>query len=134
MFFNDFHLAVGRGLFVIAYGDDSSAHVASILDAAKAHAPGATAELPAPWRGLQRFAPPGTNGISELDMPLAIQHIGMFLQALRQAMPAQVLPDWTLGDTTWTEQVGPLLREYHLDKLRTFTGFAANTWRFAMLW
>lgn len=124
-------IAVTRGLCVVAVGSDGPERVIAVLERAKT---AAIDEPPADWRSALRHAPPGTNGISELDLPSLIEWQLPLLLALVAFLPmdSRWLP---LDDIEAIgKQVMPLLERFELRRLRTITGYHDKRWACRCVW
>jgi hypothetical protein len=128
-------LAVGNGLFTAAGGRDAEAMVRSLLDAGRA----ATAELPTlpeAFADLPKHLPPGSNGLGQLDAESVLSLPDAFwFDFLLPSLPWP-WPHRADGAEATMDRAAmrALLREHHLDRLRTATGYREDTWRFRLYW
>lgn len=135
----DLWLSIGNGVCVVAGGRDAEELVGTVLDRAKAllAAPAAAAAatvMPKGFEALQRFVPPGLNGLGRGDVGSVVAlPSDLWFEVLRMVLP---LP--RLGgegpDADQQEEILAMLRQHNLDVLRTATGYAERTWRWRMYW
>ncbi|MBL9075985.1 MAG: hypothetical protein JNL08_00695 [Planctomycetes bacterium] len=134
MFAYDLWLGVGDGLFVVAGGEDGEDRVKALFDAARAPAAAEAPALPPAIADLQRHLPPGLNGAAAGDLDsLAALPADLWWSLLREFVPVP-RPQSTADTEQQREALRELLRQHHLDRLRSATGFAERTWRWRLYW
>lgn len=134
MFGYDLWLGVGNGIVAFGCGRDAEERLSAQLRAAKAIDRSVAPALPATFAAVQRRAPGGTNAaaIADLDGLLSMP-IDWSLMLLREFVR---LPRGGDGDHT-EEQVAAaraLLRDNHLDTVRSLTGYADDHFRWRLFW
>jgi hypothetical protein len=136
MFGYDLWFAVGSGLCVMSAGRDANTQMCALLDAAKAAAAAPAAPAPPPlppdFAKLQRFLPPGLNGIGrgDLDSIVAMPQ-RWWLMLLGELTPLDTPEEATDEER---DAVRALLKAHRLDTLRSATGFADRHWRLRLFW
>ncbi|MBM4060239.1 MAG: hypothetical protein FJ265_03945 [Planctomycetes bacterium] len=135
-FGEDVWLAAGNMVFVLAGGRDAEEQIGAVLDAAMALREGepAAPTPPADFAPLQRFLPPGTNGLALGDFTAVLALPSeLWLGLLAEFTPLDRPRDAEL-DPEQQEQALALLRAHKLDVLRSATGFTDRTWRWRLFW
>lgn len=128
-------MAVGNGLFTAAGGRDAEAMLRTLLDAGRAPT-AALPSLPEAFADLAKHLPAGSNGLGQLNAESLL------------SLPDEFWFDFLLPSLPWPwprrsdgsdepldrAAMRALLREHHLDRLRTATGYRDHTWRFRLYW
>lgn len=132
----DMWVAVGNGAFVLTAGNDAEEQIGTLLDACK-RLPQDTAVATAPpqtFDALKRHLPAGLNGLGfgKLDSVMMLPP-DLWWSLVREFTPIPFggEPTVTAEDQ---EQAMALLRENHLDVVRSASGFAERTWRWRLYW
>ncbi len=138
MFGYDLWFAVGADLFVVAGGSEAEDRLKSLFQAEKGATPASeTGELVLPkgLASLQRYLPPGLNGIASGDLDsLAAIPAAWWLGMLREVAPFVESPASGEPDPDQAQQMRDLLAKHQLDTLRTASGHAERTWRWRLFW
>lgn len=132
MFTGDLLLAVGNGVLLCAHGEGAEAAIHAAIDGAKAAA-GAAPTPGQPWPELARYTP-AWNGAALADVPLTMRLLAVFGDVLEEIAPFPIEPLSRLRNRDEVERLTESLREYHLDRIRSFTGHDGTTWRCRLLW
>lgn len=125
-FIPTFSFAVGKGLALLALGDNAAAHVDAVLGQA-----GKEASMPKEFEVHLRDAPAGFNSVGTIGLGVLLRHYLEGLVALL-GLPGDG-PSLELK-AVMAEEILPLLARQHLDRLLTQTGGTAKAWRFRVLW
>lgn len=118
--------AVGKGLAILALGDNAVAHVDAVLGQA-----GKKASMPKEFEVHLRTAPAGFNSVGTIELGVLLRHYLQGLVALLD-LPGDG-PSHEL-EAVMDKEILPLLAKQHLDRLLTLTGGTAEAWRFRVLW
>ena len=129
-------MAAGNGIFVIAAGRDAEEEASTALRAAKATKLDASKNPIAGFDDLQRFLPPGLNGVAQADIGSmvaiptewwieAFNEYAMFLQG------PQLDPETA---EEHQERFHALLKAHNLLTMRSATGFAESRWHWRLFW
>jgi hypothetical protein len=131
-FYEPLSIAVGRGLCIVAVGDDAPERVIAVLDRSKTKASEAP---PADWLPTLRHAPPGTNGLGAADLHELLTRQLPMLSGIVAFLPTELTSFLPLDDLeAIAEQVAPLLDRFGLRRLRTITGYHDGRWAFRAVW
>jgi hypothetical protein len=128
----DVWFAVGNGLFVMSAGRDAGAQLRALLDAKKAAVTPAPTAAPADFGQLQRFLPPGLNGLGrgDLDSIVAMPQ-EWWLMLLDELTPLEKPEP---AEPEERDRFRALLKEHRLDTIRSATGYADRHWRLRLFW
>lgn len=130
--FPQVHVAISRGVCVLAVGDDSRTRVVEVLERAKAKP---SAELPAVWQPLLPHAPKGRNGLGEVDVHGLLKRQVPLLLGVLAFVPTDLTRLVPYDDIeTITSQLAELLDRFELRRLRTITGYHDGRWSFRAFW
>jgi hypothetical protein len=140
MISGEMHLAVGRGLCVLATGPDAEERIGKLLDQQKAAMaapadgkPPALAMLPG-FEKLDRFAPAGCNGAACGELVPVLRVVAKTLGNIGRIAPIG-FPDAIADfDDDAAAKLGTMLAAHHLDLVQTMTGSAADRWLLRILW
>jgi hypothetical protein len=136
----EMHLAVGRGLCVLATGPDAEERIGKLLDQQKAATvapadgkPPALALLPG-FEKLDRFAPAGCNGAACGELVPVLRVVAKTLEGIGRIAPIG-FPDAIADfDDDAAAKLGTMLAAHHLDLVQTMTGSTADRWLLRILW
>ena len=129
----DLWLAVGHGVFFLGGGRDAEANLTALVQQAAKLPADAKGTLPASHTELQRYLPPGLSGIAHGDFDALLKLPAEWLPMLL----GEVLPFGRgngEADPEQAEALRALLKEHHLNAVRTATGYADATWRWRLFW
>jgi hypothetical protein len=140
MISGEMHLAVGRGLCVLATGPDAEERIGKLLDQQKAAMaapadgkPPALTALPG-FEMLERFAPAGCNGAASGELVPVLRVVAKTLEGIGRIAPIG-FPDAIADfDDEAAAKLGTTLAAHHLDLVQTMTGSTADRWQLRILW
>jgi hypothetical protein len=126
------HVAIGHGLWVMAFGKGGRERVVEVLERAKQKP---MTEPSAAWQPFSVHAPKGRNGLGEADVRGLLKRQVPLLLTLFAFVPSDFLSLIPYADIeAITVQLAELLDRFELRRLRTITGYHDGRWSFRAFW
>lgn len=130
----DLWLGVGNGIVAFGGGQHAEERLSAQLRLAKAIDRSAAPVLPAAFQTVQRRAPGGTNAAAVADLDgLLSMPIDWSLMLLREFVRLPTT-DAPAADAEQIAAARALLRDNHLDTVRSLTGYADDHFRWRLFW
>ena len=133
-FVTGMHMAVGRGVFALAFGEEGVAQLEALVAA------GGEAEtsrpLPDAIQRVRHLAPLGWNGVGVADLSALLGgQLVLVLEALDEALPRQMRFGFSIDATQeWLDVVRPLVEKHDLESLVSLSGWNDGRWRLRIVW
>ncbi|MGK0301989.1 MAG: hypothetical protein ACI89X_002871 [Planctomycetota bacterium] len=131
----DLWMAAGNGMFVIAAGRDAEEEATAVLQKAKGQTFAVLTELPTSHKELERYLPPGLNGLAQADLSSVLAIPSEWWIDALNGVPFLFRPQVDPEEAEEQQQrLHKLLQSNNLGLVRSATGFADGRWHWRLFW